>query len=169
MEQITLQSEASLLFRGTYQEYRQFIDHQSKKVSRYQCTKVTQSGQRCKKVAYSEGGVCAFHGGPGYLESAYVGSVMFEGVYVFRTKRKVLYVGKSVDVVGRISQHLTPNSFTSPFDRKKAALYQECMDNGDFVIEVWRTDQSALFEQHFIKRYNPQLNIQLTKQETHSA
>ncbi len=169
MEQITLQSEASLLFRGTYHEYLQFVERQSKRRSRYQCTRRTQSGQRCTKVAYSEGGVCAFHGGPGYLESDYVGNVVFEGVYVFRTRQKVLYVGKSVHVIGRISQHLTPNSFTSPFDRKKAALYQECMDNGDFVIEVWRTDQSALFEQYFIKRYNPQLNIQLTKQETHSA
>ena len=103
------------------------------------------------------------------MESDYVGNVVFEGVYVFRTRQKVLYVGKSVHVIGRISQHLIPNAFTGPAEREKAALYQEYIDHDGFGIEIWRTEQSALFEQHFIKLYNPQLNIQLNKWKTHSA
>ncbi len=72
------------------------------------------------------------------------------GVYIFRSKEQILYVGKAKNLRNRIKTHIT----TSPSFVKKAS---------ELEYIITRTESEALLlEANLIKEYSPRYNIRLT-------
>ena len=79
------------------------------------------------------------------------------GVYIFRnSKKKVLYVGKAINLKNRVSSY-----FANPdlLDPKTSALVSkvESIEH----IEVQNEIEALLLESELIKRYKPPYNINL--------
>ncbi|MCS6956824.1 MAG: GIY-YIG nuclease family protein [Patescibacteria group bacterium] len=75
------------------------------------------------------------------------------GVYIFRKKNKVLYIGKSVNIKARIKSH-----FESAKIDKKEFLIINQSDNIKIIITE-NEFQSLLLESELIKKYHPKYNI----------
>ena len=79
------------------------------------------------------------------------------GVYIFRNnKKKVLYVGKAINLKNRVSSY-----FANPdlLDPKTSALVSK-IENIEH-IEVQNEIEALLLESELIKRYRPPYNINL--------
>ncbi len=151
--------EASLVFDGDYTAYKKYKKRYRKGAKTYQCRATTQKGTQCTKKANEKDGFCAFHGGQSRTNS----SKGFEGVYVFKTKNKILYVGKSKGMFLRIQQHVCKErTWQTQFEADKQEIYQNLIQENDFFIELWKTNYSDVFEKQLIEQYSPQLNINLT-------
>lgn len=75
------------------------------------------------------------------------------GVYLFKNKRKVLYVGKAVNLKARLLSHLE----NAKVDRKEKLI----IESSD-TVEYFITDsdfKALILEAEFIKLYHPKYNV----------
>ncbi|MFH0979570.1 MAG: GIY-YIG nuclease family protein [Candidatus Roizmanbacteria bacterium] len=75
------------------------------------------------------------------------------GVYIFKKKDQVLYIGKSINIRARVKSHLE----NAKLDRKESLI----VENSDHIesIIVENEFQSLILEPQLIKKYRPKYNV----------
>jgi excinuclease ABC subunit C len=75
------------------------------------------------------------------------------GVYIFKNKNRVIYVGKSVNIKARLLSHLE----NAKIDRKEKMI----LDNSSHIKIVKTNNEfnALLLESKLIKRYKPRFNV----------
>lgn len=75
------------------------------------------------------------------------------GVYLFRTSRQVLYVGKSINIRARVASHIE----NAKLDRKENRIIEEATEIGYFVTD---SEFAALIlESTLIRKHHPHYNV----------
>src|SRR3989344_1537286 len=82
------------------------------------------------------------------------------GVYIYKnSKKRVIYVGKAIDLYHRVSSYFNQHSHIESRNVKTAALVREIASIETIIVESEL--EALILEANLIKRYLPEFNVRL--------